>query len=78
MNRRIISAIAPTHWAGYLINGDRSVWEYMPDPEDEAECLRMQEELGWPVDCEEAGFCWTPDYGQPGECCEYKFVARPE
>jgi len=73
---RIITAVAPSHWASYLINGDRSVWEDQPDPADEAECQRMQEELGWPVDCEEIGFCWTPDYGRPGECCEYKFIVR--
>lgn len=73
---RIITVIAPAHWASFLINGDRSVWEYSPDPEDEAECCRMQEELGWPVDCEEVGFCWNPDYGKAGECCEYKFILR--
>lgn len=73
---RIITVIAPAHWASYLINGDRSVWEYSPDPEDEAECRRMQEELGWPVDCEEVGFYWNPDYGKAGECCEYKFIIR--
>lgn len=72
----IITVIAPAHWASYLINGDRSVWEYMPDPEDEAECRRMVAELGYPVDCEEVGFCWNPDYGKAGECCEYRFLSR--
>ena len=74
--KRLVTAIAPAHWASYLINGDRSVWEYIPDPEDEAECQRMQAELGSPVDCEEIGFCSMPDYGRPGECCEYRFLSR--
>jgi len=76
--KRLVTVIAPAHWASYLINGDRSVWEYMPDLEDEMECRRMEEELGSPVDCVEIGFCWNPDYGKAGECCEYTFIARPE
>ena len=76
--KRIVTAIAPAHWASYLINGDRSVWDYSPDPEDETACLKMEQELGWPVDCVEIGFCWSPDYGKAGECCEYTFIARPE
>lgn len=72
--RRIVTAIAPAHWASYLINADRSVWVDNPDPEDEAECLRMERELGWPVDCKEIGFRWNPDYGKAGECCEYRFL----
>jgi|LSQX01.3.fsa_nt_gb hypothetical protein len=76
--KKLVTIIAPAHWASYLINGDRSVWDFYSDPEDEATCLAMEQELGSPVDCKEIGFCHSPDYGKAGECCEYMFIARPE
>ena len=75
---RVIKVTAPAHWASYLINGDASIWDYYYDPEDEAACLAMEQELGSPVACEDIGFCWNPDYGEPGECCEYTFLVRDD
>ena len=74
--KRLVTVIAPAHWAAYLINADPTVWDFYSDPEDEAECLKMEQELGVPVDCKDIGFCWNPDYGKAGECCEYTFIAK--
>lgn len=52
-------AVAPSHWAAYLINGDASGLE--PDNTAQADAWIAREGLGLPVSCEDAGFVWRHD-----------------
>lgn len=71
---QMIEVIAPAYWASYLFNGDESLWDY--DPEDKAECKRLEAQYGSPVDMEEVGFYRHPDYGKAGDCAKYVFLAK--
>lgn len=68
-----VTVTAPAAWAPYLLYGEAGDWILHPDPDDEEACRAMAAAFGSPVDVQEVGFCWHPDYGRAGDCCEYTF-----
>ena len=75
MTLQVYKLTAPSCWASYLINHDASGL----DDWEEADCdnwLRAKG-LGWPCDCEDAGFMWRHDasgYALAADCQEYTFL----
>ena len=68
---------APSHWATYLINGDVSTFAYSENEADEQACYELEKAMGHCVGAVNVGFTHFPDYGLPGDCCEYTFE-RPD
>ncbi len=53
-----VEGTAPSHWAGYLVNGDASGMEL----DDIRQADAFVRWLGaMPVSCEDAGFMWSHD-----------------
>jgi hypothetical protein len=52
---RPIEAVAPSAWASFLINGDASGLE--PDEVAAALAWVKRQAMGFPVSCEDAGYC---------------------
>lgn len=71
-------AVAPSHWASYLINGDASGIE--PEDVRQADAWIAREGLGLPVSCEDAGFHWRHDaYAEcplGADCQTYVFLVK--
>lgn len=65
-----ITGVAPSHWAGYFINGDADSL----DSEERAQADAFAEWLGGvPCSCEEYGFSWSHDamrFGALAANCE--------
>lgn len=78
MARTSVSFTAPSHWASYLINADASGLE--PIERIQADAWLAWVSLGWPVDCEDAGFRWRHDASYLGvlacDCQTYTFLTK--
>lgn len=72
----------PSHWAPYLINDDPSSFSLYDDGDAQIAAIDLwleQNNLGFPLDCVDAGFCWRndgPDGHLGGDCCDYLFEVR--
>lgn len=72
--------IAPSAWAGYLINGTVDGMSF----DDLVACDAWLESMGFgfPVSCEDSGFHWKHDatrfmpYHSAADCQEYAFIYR--
>lgn len=77
---KAIDAIAPSHWASYLINGDDS--GLTADEKAAADSWVAREGLGLPVTCEDAGFCWRhdamPEMPLGADCQTYVFLKESD
>ena len=73
---KTITITAPAAWATYLCYGEEGRWGL--EPAEEQTCKALVAAYGTPADVQEVGFCWRPDYGEPGNCCEYTFVVRED
>jgi len=71
---KTVTITAPAAWATYLCYREESNLA----PEDAEACKALVAAYGTPADVQEIGFCWRPDYGAPGDCCEYTFVVRED
>jgi hypothetical protein len=73
------TALAPSAWACYLINGDASVLTSDERAACDAFIARMG--FGWPLDCEDYGFTRWHDAFQEcrvsADCQRYTFLVRP-
>jgi hypothetical protein len=67
-----VTVTAPSAWASYLINGDDS--GISKSERSDADDMVATIGCGAPVDCEDTGFDWCPDYGEPGDCKMYTFL----
>jgi hypothetical protein len=73
---KIMTAYAPSHWAGYLINRDRG--ELSVNDLYAADSWIVREGGGRPVSCEDAGFMRMHDayreFPFATDCQEYVFL----
>lgn len=71
-----VTRLAPSAWASYLINGDASGLE--PSERRQAELWIAREGIGFPCDCEDAGFWRNHDaYTEmpySADCQRYTFL----
>lgn len=73
-----VTYTAPSAWASYWINADPSGLE--DDEISEANeafasiCAAHPGAGPHPVDCEDAGFMHSPDFGKAGDCQTYTFM----
>lgn len=73
---RTVTYTLPSHWSGYLINGDAD--SLNEEEAKQADEFLSAEGLGAPVSCDDAGFRHHHDarhYGVPAcDCQEFTFL----
>lgn len=75
--KTVVTLTAPSAWASYLVNGDASG---LADGEEATiQAWLEANDLGFPVSCEDAGFCWRHDasaFALAADCQTYVFLTQ--